>query len=77
MIRLESDVGWLDEGFHLLCCLGAKHKGNQRVGIAVALQQMHVLISTISRGLRIEEIRITVCLLTDYESYYRCDIAKS
>lgn len=59
-IRLEGDVRGIDEALHLLCRLGAKRKRDHGVGVSVALQHVNVLISAVGRGLRIEEIRITV-----------------
>lgn len=59
-IRLEGDVRGIDEALHLLCRLGAKHKRDHVVGVSVALQHVNVLIRAVGRGLRIEEIRITV-----------------
>lgn len=53
-VTLEGDIGRIDEGLHLLCRLVAKYKGDQRVGISVALQDMHVLVRAASRGLIIE-----------------------
>lgn len=59
-IRLEGDVRGIDEALHLLCRLDAEHKRDHGVGVSVALQHVNVLISAVGRGLRIEEIRITV-----------------
>lgn len=59
-IRIEGDVRGIDEALHLLCRLAAKHKWDHGVGVSVALQHVNVLISAVGRGLRIEEIRITV-----------------
>lgn len=56
-IRLEGDVGRVDEAFHLLRCLAAKHEGHQGVGVPVALQDMHVLVNTVGRCLGEEEIK--------------------
>lgn len=53
-VGLEGDVGWIDEGLHLLGRLVAEYKGDQRVGVPVALQDVHVLVSAASRGLRTE-----------------------
>lgn len=61
-IRLESDVWGIDKTLHFFSRLGAKHKRNHGVSVSVALQHVHVLISTVGGGLRIEEIRITVLL---------------
>lgn len=54
-VGFERDVGWIDEGLHLLGRLVAKNKGHQRVGISVALQDMHVLVRAVSRGLIMEK----------------------
>lgn len=59
-VGLEGDVGWIDEGLHLLGRLGAKYKGDQRVRVPVALQDMHVLVSAVSRGLRIEDTAVSL-----------------
>lgn len=51
-VGLEGDVGWIDEGLHLLGRLVAKYEGDERIGVPVALQDVHVLVSAASRGLR-------------------------
>lgn len=61
-IRLEGDIYRVDERFQLLCRLGAKCERDQGVGIPVALQDMHVLVSTVSGRLRTEEIRIILMI---------------
>lgn len=57
-VGLEGDVGWIDKGLHLLGRLVAKSKGHQRVGVSVALQDVHVLVSAASRGLTKEKNRV-------------------
>lgn len=57
-VGLEGDVGWIDEGLHFLGRLVAKYKGDQGVGVPVALQDVHVLVSAASRGLRTEKTKI-------------------
>lgn len=59
-VGLEGDVGWIDERLHLLGRLVAKDKGDQRVGISVALQDMHVLVCAVSRGLVIEKTGVNL-----------------
>lgn len=47
-VGLEGDVGGIDEGLHLLCRLVAEDEGHQGVGVSVALQDVHVLVSAVA-----------------------------